>query len=96
MFYTVLFYFMPKPENIDFLGHGFWIIYRPFYESIKIRVMSYHKEKLCELDYDFKMELVNKELVRRRKIAIENGIDFLDKRYPDIISVLNPNKRKTH
>ncbi len=96
MFYTVLFYFMPKPENIDFLGHGFWIIYRPFYESIKHMVISYHKKELSELDHDFKMELAGKELVRRRKIAIEQGIDPLDKKYPDILDVLNPNKRKTH
>ena len=88
MFYAVLFYFMPKPENIDFLGLGFWIIYRPFYESIKHMVISYHTKELSELDHDFNMELAGKELVRRRRIATEQGIDPLSSNYPDIFDIL--------
>lgn len=96
MFYTVLFYFMPKPENMIFLGHGFWSIYRSFYESIKDKVISYHRRKLCGLDLNFKMEEAGKELVRRRQLALEQGIDPLSSKYPDIFDVLNPEKREVH
>lgn len=93
MFYIVLFYFMPKPENMIFLGYVFEIKYALFYKSIKNVVISYHRKELYELDYDFRMRQAGEELVRRREIAIEQGIDPLDKKYPDIFDILKLDKR---
>lgn len=96
MLYQVLFSFLPRPENMNFLGRGFWSIYRSFYESIKDKVISYHRRKLCGLDLNFKMEEAGKELVRRRQLALEQGIDPLSSKYPDIFDVLGLKKEKTH
>lgn len=96
MFYRVLFSFLPRPENMNFLGHGFWSIYRSFYELIKGKVIAFYKAKLSKLDYDFKMEEAGKELVRRRKIALSQGIDPLSSKYPDIFDVLDKPASKSH
>jgi len=96
MFYRVLFSFLPRPENMNFLSHGFWSIYRSFYESIKDKVIAFYKAELSKLDYDFKIEEALKELVRRRQLALEQGIDPLSSKYPDIFDVLERPDGKSH
>ena len=42
------------------------------------------------------MEEAGKELVRRRQLALEQGIDPLSSKYPDISDVLGHDKVKSH
>ena len=92
MFSQILFCFLPKPEKVSFFGHNLWIKYRQFYKLIKGVVVSNHMKALCKLDYEFKMDQASKELVKKRRMAIERGIDPLDRRYPDIFDVLKQSK----
>jgi hypothetical protein len=96
MFYSILFSFLPTPMKIGFLGKNFWTTYTQFYLSTERKAISYHRRKLCEMDLNFKMEEAGKELVRRRQLALEQGIDPLSSKYPDISDVLGLKKEKTH
>lgn len=88
MFYSVLFSFLPEPSKVVFLSKNFLTTYASFYLSIKERALTYHKRKLCGLDPDFKLSEVNKKLVRSRRAALEQNIDPLSSKYPDISYVL--------
>lgn len=95
MFYSVLFSFLPEPSKVVFLSKNFfWTTYARFYLSIKEGTISHHKRKLCELDPVFKSNEASQELIRRRKVALEQGIDPLSSDYPDVLDENNPKSRE--
>lgn len=80
--------FFVRINNSNGLLYKLLVGYGKFYESYEASVIKFHRAELSRLDWNFRMAEAGQELVRRRRIATENGIGPLDREYPDIEDVL--------
>ena len=88
--WAFFFNWMPYPKRFWFLGKNFVFLYGYYFERYTQAVIQYHKNELLNLDHRYRMDQWGQELVRRREIAQEQGIEPLDPDYQVLEDVTGP------
>ena len=81
------FYLLRKDKFFPFVSHLEYLDYRRLYESALKEVVAFYRVQLLKLDKKFAFQEMSLDVVRRRNIALANGIGPLDVGYPSFLDI---------
>lgn len=92
MFYTILFYLLPKPATSHIL---LFLLpqqaYRHWHEKLRLRAIEWHKQQLRAMDPFFLGKEAKEKLATARSEFYTNGGDPMSPECPQLNDFLPPN-----